>query len=684
MNVTIKQRILMMVSIIALCSLLGCIVLMYNAANIGEKLKLETENHIKAMIGRNAEKIESTMRVMEKNVDDLATTGEVFYSVYKRTGRDVTHDIKHLLIDNFEKASEAIGGGLWFEPNIFFEKKHYYGPYVYREGDRVVFTWEMNTPEYDYHNQGWYRLAVPHDWDRNQRRPKSAYWTDPYIDEAGSGAPMITVDAVMYDHHDKILGVATVDLSLAYLKQMVNEMRVTPNSVAFAIDMTSRLFISFPTDPAKVMKRTAAVWWGEEIEAARDTAHGKVVVNQLSLGDNTYSLFYTMTKSGKVLGILAPHKELYAELQRLGRANMIISFVVIALQLFMCLLISLIMIRRISSPISRLTNVVQEVAGGNIFSASRQLARVSGSTSAGKDETGRLLGACESMTLGLSSLVGQMKKSGNQVTESSSDIATSSRQLEATVTEQAASTRQVSAASKQISDTAAKLATTMKEVASAASETAELADTGQEGLKNMKTSMQGVLNASEIISEKLNDINHKAANIETIVTTINKVSEQTNLLSLNASIEAEKAGEYGAGFFVVAREIRRLADQTAVAVLDIEAMVGKMQSSVATGVLEMERFSNEVQADVKQIAQVSKQLDGIMERIRNLRPRFEAVNVGMEAQSESALQISETMEQLNVTTQSTAESLRGFKHTTQQLNEAARRLQDEVSRFKIT
>ena len=79
-----------------------------------------------------------------------------------------------------------------------------------------------------------------------------------------------------------------------------------------------------------------------------------------------------------------------------------------------------------------------------------------------------------------------------------------------------------------------------------------------------------------------------------VVTTITKVADQTNLLSINAAIEAEKAGEYGRGFLVVAREIRRLADQTAVATLDIENMVRHMQDAVSAGVMQMDKFSDEV------------------------------------------------------------------------------------------
>jgi methyl-accepting chemotaxis protein WspA len=103
----------------------------------------------------------------------------------------------------------------------------------------------------------------------------------------------------------------------------------------------------------------------------------------------------------------------------------------------------------------------------------------------------------------------------------------------------------------------------MNEVGSMSEEAAGSATTGQKGLESMEATMQQMGKASKAISDKLALINEKAANIGSVVTTITKVADQTNLLSLNAAIEAEKAGEHGLGFSVVAREIRRLADQTA-------------------------------------------------------------------------------------------------------------------------
>ncbi|MGL5196417.1 MAG: methyl-accepting chemotaxis protein, partial [Chroococcales cyanobacterium] len=162
-----------------------------------------------------------------------------------------------------------------------------------------------------------------------------------------------------------------------------------------------------------------------------------------------------------------------------------------------------------------------------------------------------------------------------------------------------------------------------------------------------------------------------------------KVADQTNLLSLNAAIEAEKAGEYGTGFAVVAREIRRLADQTAIATLDIESMVKDMQSAVSTGVMEMDKFTTEVSRGVEDVRTISGQIGKIIERVQGLTPRFDAVTKGMEDQSEGAQQISDAMVQLSEASRQTAQSLRDTNRAIEQLNEAAQGLQREISFFKV-
>lgn len=331
--------------------------------------------------------------------------------------------------------------------------------------------------------------------------------------------------------------------------------------------------------------------------------------------------------------------------------------------------------RFITTPLLEVSQVADKLAGFDLT--------VSVDTS-GKDEIGMLLTAINKMVQSFREVVGQVQRSGIQVTSSATELSATSKQQEATMVTQVDSTKKVVQSVEEISNVAAELVGTVQHVASMSQETAGFASSGQTDLARMEEAMEHMEAASKAISGRLQAINEKAENITTVVTTITKVADQTNLLSLNAAIEAEKAGEYGRGFTVVAREIRRLADQTAVATLDIDQMVKEMQSAVSAGVMEMDKFIAEVRHSAEDVENISMQLTRIIEQVQALSPRFEDVNVAMGHQSKHAQEINNAMANLSEEIQQTTNSLRESFLAIEQLNEAAKGLQDEVSRFKVS
>ncbi|MBD1911103.1 MULTISPECIES: methyl-accepting chemotaxis protein [unclassified Leptolyngbya] len=298
-------------------------------------------------------------------------------------------------------------------------------------------------------------------------------------------------------------------------------------------------------------------------------------------------------------------------------------------------------------------------------------------------EVGQLLRAFQEMVKSLNALIAQAQRSGIQISSSTTQIAAAGRQLESTVNEQVASMHEVKATSRQIASTAGELAQAMDEVTDTAQTTTSAAANSQENLDKIQGAMQNLVVATQSIAAKLKVIDEKANNINNVVTTITKVADQTNLLSLNAAIEAEKAGEYGAGFAVVAREIRRLADQAAVATLEIEQMVKAMQTSVSTGVVEMDRFSREVTQYVQEVGNVSEQITSFIQDVQGLAPQFATVSQRMDEQYRGAEQISMAIAQLSDASLQTMQSLQETNNALTQLDDAAQGLQQEISQFKV-
>ena len=346
----------------------------------------------------------------------------------------------------------------------------------------------------------------------------------------------------------------------------------------------------------------------------------------------------------------------------------------IALGIVFALICGYLLLRSIILPLGRLVAVLESMRTGDL----------SGRLNVDRgDEFGSLATGFNRMTDELAGLVGQVQQSGIQVNTSVNEITATSREQQATASEIASTTIEIGATSREISATSKELARTMTEVSTVAEHTAALAGDGQGGLTRMEATMRHVMEAAGSINAKLAVLNEKAANINQVVTTITKVADQTNLLSLNAAIEAEKAGEYGRGFAVVATEIRRLADQTAVATYDIEQMVKDIQSAVSAGVMGMDKFSEEVRRGMQEVQQVGGQLSEIIQQVQALAPRFEAVTEGMGAQATGAEQITQALAQLSEAAQQTVESLHQSGQAIDGLNQAAASMRTGVSRFKL-
>ncbi len=348
--------------------------------------------------------------------------------------------------------------------------------------------------------------------------------------------------------------------------------------------------------------------------------------------------------------------------------------ITLAAGLCVALLAGFFLMRSIEEPLHHLTDALNRVMRGDLTYQLEYNAR---------DEFGVLIEGFNQMASYLAELVKEIQRAGIQVTSSITELAATTRQQEATANEHAATTSEIAASTTQIAATSANLMSTMKSVNSLTKNAAYAAENGHAGLSHIDKTMVKMEEATGSIVAKLSILSEKAADIAGVVKTINKVADQTNLLSLNAAIEAEKAGEYGTGFAVVATEIRRLADQTAVATYDIEQMVQGVQSAVSSAVMAIDKFAEDVRVSVTDIREGSERIEGVIEHVQVLRPQVATISEGIEAQSLGAKQISDATSQLNEAAQQSAQSISQMSMTIEQLQQAAMGLQEAISRFKI-
>lgn len=410
---------------------------------------------------------------------------------------------------------------------------------------------------------------------------------------------------------------------------------------------------------------------------------------------STKTIKYTYFKDWDwVIGITAYHKDFekpFNEVKSLFD-HLIIAVVIAAfISLIIVGVIAFAFGTIIVKPITALTRIATRVTEGNLGAAVDLIEKITKGEDKDlakardrQDETGNLLNAIMVMIATLNRIISQVKSSSNQLVATASEISNAAKAQEATVNDFGTSTNQIATAVKQISSTSQELFKTMSNVSDVANETGLMADAGLTELSEMANTMKTLTEATTSISSKLAVISNKTANINNVVTTISKVADQTNLLSLNAAIEAEKAAEYGVGFAVVAREIRRLADQTALATLDIEQIVKEMQSAVSAGVMEMDKFTEEVHSGVLEVGRINEHLQRIIVQVQELSPRFVSVKEGMQSQSQGAHQISGAMANLTDAAFKTTNSLKEFDRATKSLHKAIDGLRSEITHFKVS
>jgi methyl-accepting chemotaxis protein len=495
--------------------------------------------------------------------------------------------------------------------------------------------------------------------------PVRAMITEPYMYE---GKLMVEhVFPITIDGNFQ--GITSADRSLDWIEDYLKKQRRYKGAEFVLISERGRIIADTSDSAARTRKLedTARAKILEEIYTGEDR-YFSVEEDPVTKNDAYFAAAKIPTNGWRLI-MVVPRSEVLAPAWKGLRWSMIIAA---AGALALILLVAS-LINNLASRMGVAAGAAERVAHGDLTVSVPQ---------GGNDESGRLLTAVATMVSSLTSLVQRIKLASVQLVSTATGIAAISREQEGNVTDLGASSSQIAAAVREIGATSVELSKTMGEITDATEATAAMAGRGQSSLASMERAMGGLGQATSTISEKLSVISDRATNIGSVVTTITKVADQTNLLSLNAAIEAEKAGEAGRGFAVVAREIRRLADQTAVATLDIDNLVREMQSAVSSGVMEMDRFTEEVRRSVADAGAVGEQFAAILEQIQTLSPRLAALHDGMQSQNVGEQQINEAMLQLVDIARRSADSLQDFHQSADQLNAAVAALEAEVGRFK--
>ncbi len=283
----------------------------------------------------------------------------------------------------------------------------------------------------------------------------------------------------------------------------------------------------------------------------------------------------------------------------------------------------------------------------------------------------------------LNNLIGGIHRVSQQIASSANEILAASNQLMRTTETQAGSLTEITSTANEVAATANELSRNAQNVSNLAQASAKTSQAGSGIIVETLEGMTRIKDSNKTTSARLSLLSEKAENIDKVVNTIINVADQTNLLSLNAAIEAAKAGEQGKGFAVVAQEIRKLADQTSIASQDIGNMIGEIKAAVNSSVMSMEKSSEDVRAGTDLVNNAGGIFRGIIENHQNILPQIETIASAVNQQAESVKQVSVAINQIQEGLNLTVASAKQSQVSADELNSTAKELKGAVVKFKL-
>jgi len=315
--------------------------------------------------------------------------------------------------------------------------------------------------------------------------------------------------------------------------------------------------------------------------------------------------------------------------------NLIIVATLIALLL--AAFLGIIITRSITKPLNRAVSTAERVADGDLT------VEIETNTS---DETGLLLKAMKNMTDKLRKMVGDIKQASASMASGSQQLSASSEEITRSMSSQSARASQIATSAEEMSQTVIDIAKNSSNIASAATDTASIAGQGAHIVNKSVEESEAIAATVGNSVRVMQTLGDRSKQIGEIVAVINDIADQTNLLALNAAIEAARAGEQGRGFAVVADEVRKLAERTAKATSEIGGMIGSIQTEVGHAVESMDETSKKVETGLKYSKNAGEQLGTIVSSATSLQGMVQQIATATEEMSTTSEAISGDIQQI--------------------------------------
>ncbi len=352
--------------------------------------------------------------------------------------------------------------------------------------------------------------------------------------------------------------------------------------------------------------------------------------------------------------------------------NFIIVLLIVAL--FFAVAINYLVSRSITEPLSRALSIANSLSEGDL-TVKIEFTR--------KDEVGRLLSAMQNMVRSLRSMTSKISSSSSTIASSSEELSATVDEISTRVNEEANKANQVATESAEMSQTVLDIAKNASNIAISSNDTLKVA---HEGKGIVTRTVDEVLEISRTVSESahlITSLGERSKQIGEIINVIKDIADQTNLLALNAAIEAARAGEQGRGFAVVADEVRKLAERTSKATTEISGMIQGIQSETDQAVSAMGNSLKRVELGAKLSTEAGDALQRIVESVNGLQSMVQMIASATEEMSTVSESISSDIEVIASVSQQTGASATQIKQASLDLSKVSLELKNEVNKFKL-
>ena len=517
-------------------------------------------------------------------------------------------DVAMSLTDEYIKSDDLIfGSGYWFEPNAYDSAQKYYGPYKYKDGGNIKLTWDYSNAEYDYFKYDWYKKGLATD---------NIAWSEPFYDEV-SKITMLTIAKPIIKDNKKV-GVVTVDLAINQLEDYIKSIKVGEQGYAFIV--TGDGYYLATTDAEKNLKvkiSEDSVGKISQVGKTITDAKESMLVRNDAFGADSYVSVTPIGTTGLKLVLVLPTEEFHAGINKIMYANiMVFVMILIAISLLIIYLFN----NRINMPLTKLIGSAKGLASGDLTTA----------VSAERDdEIGELAENFKIMSNNFKKIITDVNRMAQQVASSGQELCSGSEQSAVGTQEIAQSIVKVAEAVAEQStlidkaaESVAVISNSINTASDSAEKTLENVESSAVSAKNGYTSVKSAIGQMENIDAKINEaaetvlkLGTQSKQIGEIVSTISDIAGQTNLLALNAAIEAARAGEQGRGFAVVADEVRKLAEQSQVAAKHIADLIREIQTQTTKAVEFMETGTQEVKLGSQLVGDAGKTFSEIVTKV---------------------------------------------------------------------